>query len=193
VSSDVTNDMAESRTQVLYRVVALIAGSAILYEAARVSFGMVLCAPVGVLVVHRVRRSRGRPFGAWRSWISAVSAVAIALVVVAGVLVSQVPAGTWGRIRQTADSASVQAAKQPPPAWLDRIAPGSAARYSATRSNDSGAVNAFTMIFGGVIAAGFLGNVFGTIGWVGTMLLVFSVTGRWLRGAPAVVIESDIT
>jgi hypothetical protein len=184
--------MAESRTQVLYRVVALIAGFAILYETARVSFGLVLCAPLGVLVVSRVQRSRGRPFGAWRSWISAVSAVAIALVVIAGVAVSLVPAGTWDRIRQTADSTSAQAAKQPPPAWLDRLAPGSAARYSAIRPNDSRAFNVFTMVFGGVIAAGFLGNVFGTIGWVGTMLLVFSVTGRWLREAPAVVIESDV-
>ncbi len=49
------------------------------------------------------------------------------------------------------------------------------------------------MVIGGVIAAGFLGNVFGTIGWLGTMLLVFSVTGRWPREAPAVVIESDVT
>jgi hypothetical protein len=104
--------MAEPRTQVLYRFAAFIGGLVILYEAARVSFGLVLCAPL--------------------------------------------------------------------------------ARYSATRSNDSGAVNAFTMVFGGVIAAGFLGNVFGTIGWIGTMLLVFSVTGRWLREAPVVAIESDV-
>jgi hypothetical protein len=192
VNADAAHDVAESGTQVLLRVAALIAGSAILYETARVSFGLVLCAPLGILVVSRVQRSRGRPFGAWRSWISAVCAVAIALVVIAGVAVSLVPAGTWDRIRQTADSTSAQAAKQPPPAWLDRLAPGSAARYSAIRPNDSRAFNAFTMVFGGVIAAGFLGNVFGSIGWVGTMLLVFSVTGRWLREAPAVVIESDV-
>ena len=104
-------EMAESRTQVLYRVAALIAGSAILYEMAKVSFGLVLCAPLGVFVVSRVQRSRGRPFGAWRSWFSAVGAVVIALLIIAGVVASLVPAGTWSRIRQTADSTSAQAAK----------------------------------------------------------------------------------
>ncbi len=63
--------------------------------------------------------------------------------------------------------------------------------YSAGQSTGSGSVNGLTMIFGGVIAAGFLGNILCTIGWLGTMLLVFSVTGRWLRDAPVVVIESD--
>jgi hypothetical protein len=194
VSSDAAHNVPESGTQVLYRVAAFVGGLAILIGAAIVSLGLVLCAPLGVWVVSRVQRSRGKPFGTWRSWISAVGAVVIALVVIAGVVVSRLPAGTLSHIRQAADSASAQAAKQPPPAWLDRLAPGSAARYSAANAGvDSRAFNAFTLVFGGVIAVGFMGNVLGTIGWLGTMLLVFSVTGRWLREAPVAAIESDVS
>lgn len=183
--------MAQSRTHDFYRFAAFLAGLAILIGAVRATFGVALVAPLGVWVVHRFQRSRGRPFGAWPSWISAVSAVLIALVFVAGVVVSRLPAGTWGHIRQTADSASVEAAKQPPPAWLDRLAPGAAAR-SMPRSSPRD-FNTLTMILGGGFVLGFLGNVIGTIGWVGTMLLVFSVSGRWLRASAAAAIESDVT
>jgi hypothetical protein len=181
--------MTHSRVHELHRFAALLAGLAIVIGAARVTFGLVLCAPLGVWLVHRVQRYRGQPFGAWRSWISAVSAVAIALVLIAGGLASRLPAGTWSRIRQAADSASAQQPKHPPPAWLDRIAPGAAARYSAPMSNDSPAFSALTMIIGGLFLAGFLGNVIGTVGWVGTMLLMFAVSGRWLRETPVIAID----
>jgi hypothetical protein len=184
--------MIESRAPMLNRAAALIAGLAVLIGAAVVSLGVALIVPLGVWVGHRVQRSRGRPFGTLGSWISAVSAVLIALVLIAGVMVSRVPAGTWDRIRHAADSASVQAAKQPPPAWLDRIAPG-ATNYSMSRPNNVSAFNAFTLILGGGIALSIFGNVIGTLGWIGTMLLVFSGSGRWLRDAPGTAIESDVT
>jgi hypothetical protein len=185
--------MAESRNHVLNRGAALIAGLAILIGAAMVSVGVALCAPLGVWVVHHFQRSRGRPFGAWRSWISAVSAVIIALVLIAGISVSRLPAGTLGRIRQAADSASAEAAKQPPPAWLDRLVPGAAARYSSQGATNAPAFNAFFMILAAGIGVAFLGNIIGTVGWIGTMLLVFSASGRWLNETPAAAIESDVT
>ena len=169
------------------RITALVAGLAILGGAARVTLGIVLCAPLGIWVIRRFQRSRGRPFGAWASWISAISAVAIALLAIGGLVASQLPAGTWRHMRQAADSVSAQSAKQPPPAWLDRLAPGAAARASTTRSPEFGVA---TMILGFWFLAGFLGLVIGTIGWAGSMLLVFSASGRWLREAPTVAIEN---
>lgn len=183
-------DMTEPRTPMLNRVAAFIAGLTILIGAATVSVGVALCAPLGVWVVNRFQRSRGRPLSALGSWAGAVSAVIVALVLIAGVVASRLPAGTWSHIRQTADSASMQAAKQPPPAWLDRLVPGASTSYSIQRSNGARPFNAFTMILGGGVAAIFFGNVIGTVGWIGTMLLAFAASGRWLREAPAVATES---
>lgn len=183
--------MRESRTRELGRFAAFIAGLAILIGAATVSVGVVLCAPIGVWVVNRFQRSRGRPLSALGSWAGAVSAVIVALILIAGVVASRLPAGTWSRIRQTADSASTQAARQPPPAWLDRLMPGASTSYSIQRSNRARPFNAFTMILGGGVAAVFFGNLIGTVGWIGTMLLVFAASGRWLREAPAVATEFD--
>jgi hypothetical protein len=184
--------MSESRTRVLYRVAALIAGLAVLIGAALVSVGVALCAPLGVWAARRVRRARGRTLDAWSSWIGAVSAVIIALILVAGVLASRLPVGAWSRVRQAADSASAHAATQPPPAWLDRLAPG-AARYSTNGANNPPAFNALFMLFGAVIGVGIFGNIIGTLGWIGTMLMVFAASGRWLRETPAATIETDVT
>lgn len=181
--------MDESRTPLLGRIAALIVGVAILGGAARATFGLVLCAPLGVWVAYRFRRARRRPLGAWTGLFSAVGAVVIALLLIGSIVASRLPAGTWSRIRQAADSASAQSAKQPPPAWLDRLAPGAAARASTTKAPEFGVAG---MILGFWFLAGFLGIVIGTIGWSGTMLLVFSASGRWLREPSAVTVETGV-
>jgi hypothetical protein len=94
-------------------------------------------------------------------------------------------------MRQTADSASAQAAQKPPPAWLDRLAPGASTRYSNPTSNNSPALNAFIMIWGMAFAVCFFGSLIGTLGWIGSMLLAFSASGRWFGKTPVVAIESE--
>jgi hypothetical protein len=94
-------------------------------------------------------------------------------------------------MRQAADSASADAATRPPPAWLDRIAPGASTRYSMQKSNSPRVFNAFAAIWGVGLGVGFLGGALGTVGWIGTMLVIFYASGHWLRAAPSVAIESD--
>lgn len=165
----------------LSRVIACVAGLVLLIGAAFVTLGMALSAPLGILVAHLYQRRRGQRLGAFSSWISAISGVLVALAVAAGVLESRLPPGTWDRVRHAADSASAQAAKEPPPAWLDRLAPGAASRYPMSAPPGSRAFNTMTIIWGTVLGVGFLGSFIGTLGWGGTMLLVYSASGRWLH------------
>jgi hypothetical protein len=110
-------------------------------------------------------------------------------LLLAGVAWSLIPAGTWSRARQAADSASAVAKTQPPPAWLDRIAPGTAARASMSSATRSPAMNTFTLILGAWFVAGIFGGMIGTAGWIGSMLIVFAATGDWLHRVPPVASE----
>jgi hypothetical protein len=186
-----TPDLAESRTHLLGRVAALFGGVVILIGITIVSVGVALCAPIGVWIGARFHRSRGRRFDAWGSWLSAVGAVIIALTLVACVVATQVPRGALERARQAADSAAAQAPRRPPPAWLDRIVPGGAARYSASTPAAAPAFTGVMMVFGLMILIGVLGSIIGSIGWVASTLLTFSFSGRWLGQSPAVAIEAD--
>lgn len=183
--------MPESRRQLLPRVAALITGLVILLGAVAITYGLVLCAPLGVWVAHRFHRARGRSFGGWSSWLSAVSATAVGLLLVAGIFASRLPVGSWSRIRQAVDSASAEGAQEPPPAWLDRIAPRTAARYSRPDPSKQRIFNVLAFIWGIGILVGLFGGTIGTIGWFGSMLLVFYGSGHWLRAPPSVVIEPD--
>jgi hypothetical protein len=77
------------------------------------------------------------------------------------------------------------------PAWLERISPGTAARVAAQQAGSPSPINAFTLIFGGMILIGFAGSFFGTAGWGGTMLLIFAIRGRWIGESPPVAIEPE--
>ena len=184
--------MAESPTRILSRVAALVAGLAVFAVASLFSFGVALCSPLGIWAVHRFQRSRGRSLDGWGIWMSSVGSAVVGVLLLAGVAWSLIPAGTWSRARQAADSASAVTRTQPPPAWLDRIAPGAAARASMSRSTRSPATNTLTLILGAWFVAGIFGGMIGTAGWIGSMLIVFSVTGDWLHRAPPVTVEPAI-
>jgi hypothetical protein len=174
--------MSERHTLLLGRIVALAAGLAILLGAAVTSFGVALSAPVGIWLVHRFQRARGRTLGAGDSWIGAVSGAIVTLLVIAGVVATMLPSGSWHQMRQVADSASTEAAKRPPPAWLSRVAPTAGRPMPGLAK--SPAFNAVTMIWGMGFAVGILGGLVGTIAWVGAMLLIFSASGHWLGRPP---------
>jgi hypothetical protein len=146
------------------------------------SLGVALCSPLGIWAVRRFQRSRGRSLDGWGIWISSVGSAMLGLLLAAGVVASLLPSGTWTRARQTADSLSAVAKPQPPPAWLERLAPGAAARSSMSSQAKSPAINAFTLILGGWFMIGIFGAILGTAGWVASMLIVFSATGDWLHG-----------
>jgi hypothetical protein len=116
-------------------------------------------------------------------WFGAVTAATIALVLVGSALATRIPPGTFSQMQRAADSASAASAKQPPPAWLSRIAPEASRRAQA---NTAAMPRTGMMLFGFAIGACMLGGFIGTVGWIGSILFIFYSTGRWFGVAPPV-------
>jgi len=176
--------MTAARASVVGRIGALLAGMTILLIAAVGSVGLVLLAPLGIWVTHRIQRARGRTVGLFDRWIGAVAGTTIAMLVVAAAFALMIPADTWREVRHSADSASVEAQKQPPPAWLRRVVPS--ASQPLPRSAQPLAVSTIALVWGAGIGVGMTGIMLGSVGWAGTMLLIFCVSGEWLPAPPAI-------
>jgi hypothetical protein len=168
------------------RVVAGLAGAAALVLAASFTFGGALVAAAGVAVGSAISRGRGRRLSRGVSWVAAVVAVEVALIGFLGFAALRAPSHTFSDIKHAMDSS--QANPSPPPAWLERIAPGTAARSRAERSAMSGPVGGafgvWAIVVGSVFFSGMLSALVGTLGWLATLPLAYGVTGRWI-GSPA--------
>jgi hypothetical protein len=166
------------------RAFVAIAGGALLITAAVFTFGLALLAPIGMIAARYIVRRQNSSLTLGTSWLGAASSVAITLVAVVLFLVTQMPKGTFATIQHGADSASVASAKRPPPAWLERVAPGVTARTRAKPVAGNGVVThaftVWTLVVGGVFAYTMFAVVIGTAGWVPSLLLSFAFTGRWI-------------
>ncbi|MFL5617985.1 MAG: hypothetical protein ACJ79A_06255 [Gemmatimonadaceae bacterium] len=160
------------------RVAAFVAGAVVLLCGVVVSFGGVVLAPIGMAVVAYVQQRRGHPLTRGGHWIAACSSMAIAILIVGGALLSATPKGTVANVMHAADSSSAVAAKQPPPAWLERIAPGY--RLQQARMEPSSRLIAvLAAIFGIGFAVTVFATLYGSLGWGAGMLLGLAVQGRW--------------
>jgi fatty acid desaturase len=173
-----------ARTWNLTRVLAAIAGIAMLITVSVFSLGLALLAPVGMIVARTFSRREKTPLTFFTSWLGAAFGVCAALIVVALVVVAVLPSGTIAGIGKMADSVSTASSKQPPPAWLEKIAPGSTARARASQpSANSPMVRTFTVasqVMGVVVVYSLLAMFIGTAGWVPSLLLTYAFSGRWL-------------
>jgi hypothetical protein len=170
------------------RVAACIGGLLLLFGGAVFSLGSVLFAPVGMGATAWVQRRRGHRMTRAGSWLAAVASVAIVLAVAGGVLTLVIPTETWRQARLAADSASAASAKEPPPAWLERMAPGATQR-AAQSAPMSPRVETAAMLLGGSIAVGLFAALFGSLGWVAGMLFGLAFSGHW--PGSAAVLEAD--
>jgi hypothetical protein len=178
---DLTSPRDElSRTGPVGRVLAFIGGVLALVAGAAGSFGIVIMAPIGMGLVALVQHRRGRRTTRWGSWIAATLSVTAALGVIAIVVYSKVPTPVWRQAMHTADSAQAASAKQPPPAWIQRMAPGMAQQPKTSPKVQS------ALMAGGIgMAIAFFATFFGTLGWAAGLLFGFAISGRW-AGAQAV-------
>jgi hypothetical protein len=166
------------------RLAALVAGVVVLLCGVVVSLGAVVLAPIGMAVAAHVQRRRGHPLTRGGYWIAAFSSMAIVILVVTGALLSIAPKGTVANVMHAADSSSAVAAKQPPPAWLERLAPGY--RVQQARMEPSSRLFAvLTAIFGIGFAVTTFATMYGTLGWGAGMLLGLAAQGRWPGSSPA--------
>jgi hypothetical protein len=167
------------RAGAVARVFAFVGAAIVLVVGTVFSVGAALAAPVAMAIAAWLWRRRGKRLPAIGHWVAAMCGVIAAVVVYAGLVSALVPSGTWKQIQHAADSAQTASARTPPPAWLDRIAPGMAQQEAASRATGSDRAKSMAMAFGLGVTAIMFGLFFGTIGWVAGMLFGLSANGRW--------------
>ena len=167
---------------VLVRVAAFVAGAFILLGAAVISLGTALLAPLGMWATGAYRRRRHDPATRPATWLAAMACVAIGLISLAFVALDGMPAGSMRHFQASVDSVSSANAKAPPPAWLERIAPGSSAR-AAQGSATPASLRTPLMIWSAGVGIIFMAALGGSIGWAGAMLCGFAIGGRWPYGS----------
>jgi len=170
------------------RIVAGVAGVVALLLTAIFTLGGALVAAIGMGVGATIARKRGKSLTRTTSWIAAVVAVAIVLLGVLGFSVTRVGGNGLKEFRQAMDSAQAHPRPAPtPPAWLERMAPGAAARANARAKPPNPALTAAIGIWAVVLVTAMftaLGALIaGTFGWLATLPLAYAITGRWI-GSP---------
>jgi hypothetical protein len=164
------------------QIVAGVVGTFGLALSARYTFGVALVASLGLAVASVTVRRRGRSLTRVSSWVGAVVAVEVALIGIVAFGATRLPAGSFQQIKHTMDSS--QANPPPPPAWLERIAPGATARSNARASASTGqlggAFGAWALVVGAVFITGMIATFVGTVGWLATLPLAYAITGRWI-------------
>jgi hypothetical protein len=160
------------------RVAAFVAGLLVLLCGAVISLGVVVLAPVGMAIVGYVQRRRGHPLTRGGHWIAASASITLALLMAGGAFVAATPPGAIRSVMNAADSASAVAAKEPPPAWLEKLGPGFS-QSNARMTSTSGVAALIGAVIGIGFALGLVSALYGSFGWGAGMLLGLAVTGRW--------------
>ena len=173
---DLTMNDPAPRAGVVARTAAGLAGVVALLIAALFTVGTAFAAPIGVALAAWMMRRRGRALSLARSWMAAAAASTAAVALGFGLLFASLPSGTF-----TSAIAEAQKAEQPPPpAWLERIAPGSTRPNPATeRIVKSAPFTLYAGMMGGVLAVVLIGSIAGSAGWGATLLLGYAGKGRW--------------
>ena len=159
------------------RVFAFIGALVLIVVGSLFSLGATLLAPIAMAVGSRLWRQRGRTLSPMGHWVAALCGTALVAVFFGALFASIIPTGTWAKAVVASDSAQKAAAKEPPPTWLERIAPGAAARHAEHPPSER--AQTFTLALGAAMGLIFYVGFFGTIGWVCGMLIGFGVNGYW--------------
>jgi hypothetical protein len=165
------------------RIVAFLGGALVMLVGAPFSLGASLLAPIAMVIGSAVWRQRGRTLSMVGHWLAAVCGAAVVFLLFAGALTTLMPKGSWSKLTLIADSAQKASANQPPPAWLERIAPGAAAKRAAAKPTSERAQKV-SLAFGAAFALFFFVGFYGSLAWAAGMLLGYGVNGRWPGQTP---------
>ena len=160
----------------IVRVAAFLGGLCILIVAMVISLGTVVFAPLAMLIVAKVQRSRGRVLSVLGHWLTAVASVMALLALIGTISASVIPKASFDKFQRQSDSLS---ANRPPPAWIERMAPGTTKRVAEAKRKQSPTAETLGMAFGAAFVVVFFGLIFGSIGWVGGALIALAVKGYW--------------
>jgi hypothetical protein len=183
-----------SRAGWVARLAVGVIGAVALIVAAVCTLGAALGAAVGMLAARSMARGRRRPLTRRSSWVGAVAAAGLSLLVAGGLVVVSLPSSTRSQFARTLDSASVESNKAPPPAWAERIAPGSHATSRAQQTvlgpGITKAIGIWGAAMGTMLVLVFFSVIFGTAGWIAGLLLAFACTGRWISGGGPIALSA---
>ncbi|HEU4585584.1 MAG TPA: hypothetical protein VFR95_07525 [Gemmatimonadaceae bacterium] len=162
------------------RILAFLAGVAILALTALVSMGSILVAPIGMWLARIIQRARARSHTRATGWLGAVVACALVFLIILGYGFTHLPEGYVDMVQQQT------AERQKDPTTVERIFQRATPRSPASavvekKSQEMAQSRAFiwwATIVGGVISAGMAGLLMGSVGWAGTSLMLYGLTGR---------------
>ncbi len=151
--------------------------------------GMALAGVAGVGLFALIRRKRGRPMTRFASWIASSVGSAAGVVLIFGALIAASPGDFMKGVQAGMDSARTRRAEREPPAWLEKIAPGTAQQMRKQEQRQtvgSQAVTVWAGVAGGLIGVAMVGAILGSLAWPVAALWSMAITGRWLgAGVPA--------
>jgi hypothetical protein len=176
VDAPIAADAPAPGASVAPRIAAGVAGIVVLLLGALISLGGALIGALGVLFASLVAKRRRLPLSRLMAWVGAVATTAVAILIAGSVFFTTMPEGTFAEFMSTVDS--VQKAQAPPPGVSQESADSLRIALQEDRAVQTGMV--IGGVIGGYIALMFLSAFYGSIGWVGALLLVFAFTGRWL-------------
>lgn len=173
------------------RILALIAGGALLVLVAMKTLGAVLVAPIGMWVTAKIQRNRGRSYTRRAGWVGAVLASTLVLAGLFGYALTRMPAGFMEKVQQ--ETAQRQQERERNPSAIEEAlrrastatASQAVVQHKTEELTQSKAFIWWTMIVGVALAAAVAGVLLGSVGWAGSTLVVFALRRR----APTVALE----
>ena len=162
------------------RLVAALGALIVLIGGAVFSLGAVFFAPLGMFIGAAIWRKRGRVLSMVGHWLAALLGVAVVIAGFAAVTAAFVPKGSFDQIKHTMDSATAAAAT----AQTGRGTKVDTFVLRGGRGATSSRALTVGLAYGFGFAGIFMVAFFGTIGWIGGMLLGYTIKGRWPGSAP---------
>jgi hypothetical protein len=164
----------------LSRLLAGVGGAVLLLFGSLISAGAAFAGVLGLWLAAVIARSRRRELTRLPAWFAAAAAVTLYAGAGIALLARALPEGTFEKIKATADSAS---AEQRPPAWLERMSPGTSARMRESATTNSPLGRGLT-VYGVIVGIAFMLALYASLSWSAAMLLTLGFSGRWTPGAP---------
>jgi hypothetical protein len=167
------------------RLGAAIGGGLAMLLVTVVTLGTALLAPLGMWISTAIQRRNNEPSTRFTTWLGAILTVGMVFTVGMWIVVGTTTVKNENdpAYRRMRDSIMASSAKRPTPAWMEKIAPGTAARRARAEPVAPGSktTTAFAIgggIFGGVMIGTLLGLLIGSLGWAAALPLYYAMYGK---------------
>ena len=163
------------------RLLAILAGAALLVALGTRSIGLALVAPTGMWAAYAVLRERGRSYTRRAGWLGAVIACSLVTAGFIATTLLRMPDGYIDSVRQQAELR-----RERPPSAIEQAlrnvssaSPPPAVVAEKTRELvRSKAFMWWTVVMTVSVGSAVLGLLAGSVGWAATTLVLIGISGR---------------